>query len=111
MTFPRFHLLVVCLAGWLTQQQNRVIDFLMEENRTLHELRGEQRLRLNNQQRRRLATKARTRSVRNAELGITDTTGSVSVMAQEPSLICVYFNVSPDDLDVPFEGGNRVAGA
>jgi putative transposase len=59
VTFPRFNLLVVCLAGWLTLQQNDIIDFLMEENRTLHELLGEKQLRLNNQQRRRLAAKAK----------------------------------------------------
>jgi hypothetical protein len=59
VTFPRFNLLVVCLAGWLTQQQNDIIDFLLEENRTLHDLLGKQRLRLNNQQRRRLAAKAK----------------------------------------------------
>jgi putative transposase len=59
VTFPRFNLLVVCLAGRLTQQQNDIIDFLMEENRTLHDLLGKQRLRLNDQQRRRLAAKAK----------------------------------------------------
>lgn len=55
MAFPRFNLLV----RWLTQQQNDIIEFLMEENRTLHDLIGKQRLRLDNQQRRRLATKAK----------------------------------------------------
>lgn len=59
MNFPRLNLLVVCLAGWLTQQQNRVIDFLLEENRTLHELLGAKRLKLNDRQRRRLAVKAK----------------------------------------------------
>jgi putative transposase len=59
VNFPRFNLLVVCLAGWLTQQQNRVIEFLMEENRTLHELLGRRRPTLNDQQRRRLAIKAK----------------------------------------------------
>ena len=28
------------LSGWLTQQQNDIIDFLMEENRTLQGLLG-----------------------------------------------------------------------
>jgi hypothetical protein len=59
VTFPRFNLLVVCLAGWLTQQQNDIIDFLMEENRTLHDLLGKQRPRFNDQQRRRLAAKGK----------------------------------------------------
>jgi len=56
--FPRFNFLVVCLAGWLTQRQNRIIEFLMEENRTLHELVGQNRPTLNDHQRRRLAVKA-----------------------------------------------------
>ena len=51
--------MVVCLAGWLTQQQNRIVDFLMEENRTLHELLGKSPLKLSDRQRRRLAVKAK----------------------------------------------------
>src|SRR5262249_1975101 len=59
VNFPRFNLLVVCLAGWLTQRQNRVIEFLLEENRTLRELLGRKRPALNDRQRRRLAAKAK----------------------------------------------------
>ena len=59
MNFPSFNLLVVCLAGWLTQQQNRVVDFLMEENRILHELLDKRRLKLSDRQRRRLAVKGK----------------------------------------------------
>jgi len=57
--FPRFNLLVVCLAGRLTRQQNQVIEFLQEENRTLHELLDRERTRLTDHQRWRLAIKAR----------------------------------------------------
>jgi hypothetical protein len=59
VNFPSFNLLVVSLAGWLTQHQNRVVDFLMEENRTLHELLGKTRPKLSDRQRRRLAVKAK----------------------------------------------------
>ncbi len=52
----RFLLLVV--AGWVTRQQQDVIDYLREENRVLRAgLRGK-RLRLSDEDRRRLAVKA-----------------------------------------------------
>ena len=43
----------------LTQQQNRLVDFLIEENRTLHELLDKSSLKLSDRQRRRLAVKAK----------------------------------------------------
>ncbi len=50
-------LLLVTLAGWVNRHQQQVIDYLIEENRALREqLRG-RRLRLSDDQRRRLATK------------------------------------------------------
>jgi hypothetical protein len=54
-----FRLLLVSLAGWLNQQQQDVIDYLQEENHVLREqLRGK-RLRFNDDQRRRLAVRAK----------------------------------------------------
>ena len=50
---------VVALAGWLNQQQHDIIDYLREENRVLREQLGKKRLRLNDQQRRRLAVRAK----------------------------------------------------
>jgi hypothetical protein len=47
------------LAGWLNQQQRAVIDYLQEENRALQEQLGPGRLRFTNDQRRRLAAKAK----------------------------------------------------
>ena len=48
----------VLLAGWVNRQQQDVIDYLREENRVLRaELRGK-RLRLSDDDRRRLAVKA-----------------------------------------------------
>src|SRR5206468_10456479 len=50
-------LLLATLAGWVNRHQQQVIDYLIEENRALREqLRG-RRIRLGDDQRRRLATK------------------------------------------------------
>jgi excisionase family DNA binding protein len=46
------------VAGW-TNQQLQLIDYLREENRVLREQSGEKRLRFNDDQRRRLAAKAK----------------------------------------------------
>ncbi len=48
-------LLLVTLAGWVNRRQQEVIDYLVEENRVLHEQLGGRRVRLNDDQRRRLA--------------------------------------------------------
>src|SRR5438094_1690514 len=48
-------LLLVTLAGWVNRHQQEVINYLVEENRVLHEQLGSQRVRLNDDQRRRLA--------------------------------------------------------
>ena len=53
-------LVLVALAGWVNQQQRDVIDYLLEENRVLREQIGTKRLRFTDDQRRRLAAKART---------------------------------------------------
>ena len=54
-----FHLLVVALAGWLNRHQQAVIDYLIEENRVLKDQLEGQRLRFTDDQRRRLAAKAK----------------------------------------------------
>jgi transposase InsO family protein len=59
MTLDSFRLLLISLAGYLNQQQQEVIDYLQEENRVLHEQLGSGRLRLNDDQRRRLAVRAK----------------------------------------------------
>src|SRR5918996_1077652 len=50
-------LLLVTLAGWVNRHQQQVIDYLVEENRVLHEQLGGRRVRLNDDQRRRLAAR------------------------------------------------------
>ncbi len=52
--------LLVALASWINQQQRDVIDYLQEENRVLRKQLGARRLRFTDDQRRRLAAKART---------------------------------------------------
>ena len=54
-----FRLLLISLADCLNQHQRDVIDYLEEENRVLREQLGNKRLRLNDDQRRRLAVKAK----------------------------------------------------
>ncbi len=54
-----FHLLVVALAGWLNRNQQAVIDYLIEENRVLKDQLEGQQLQFTDDQRRRLAAKAK----------------------------------------------------
>ena len=54
-----FRFLLIAVAGWMNQHQLLAIDYLREENRVLREQLGGRRLRLNDDQRRRLATKAK----------------------------------------------------
>jgi transposase InsO family protein len=51
--------MLVALAGWMNQRQQHVIEYLREENRVLREQLGERHLRFNNDQRRRLAARAK----------------------------------------------------
>src|SRR6516164_4610006 len=50
---------VVALAGWINQQQRDVIDYLQAENRVLREQLSPRRLRFTDDQRIRLAAKAK----------------------------------------------------
>ena len=54
-----FHVVVIALAGWMNQRQQDVIKYLREENRVLREQFGERRLRFTDDQRRRLAVRAK----------------------------------------------------
>lgn len=53
------HFLLLSLAGRVVGPQNRVIDYLLEENRVLREQPGGRRLRLTDDWRRRLAMKGK----------------------------------------------------
>jgi putative transposase len=54
-----FRLVVIAIAGWMNQKQQYAIDYLREENRVLREQLGSRRLRFTDDQRRRLAVKAK----------------------------------------------------
>ncbi len=49
----------VAMAGWINRQQQQVIEFQQEEIRTLRELLGNKRMLFTDEQRRRLAAKAK----------------------------------------------------
>jgi transposase InsO family protein len=53
------HLLSFVLAGWISRNQQEAIEYLLTENRVLREKLGRRRILLNDDQRRRLAAKAK----------------------------------------------------
>jgi putative transposase len=54
-----FEFLLVSVAGWMNQRQQQAIEYLREENRVLREQLGDRRVRFNDDQRRRLAVRAK----------------------------------------------------
>src|SRR4029450_3217916 len=54
-----FRFVVIAIAGWMNQKQQHAIEYLREENRVLREQLGTRRLRFTDDQRRRLAAKAK----------------------------------------------------
>src|SRR5499427_3909213 len=56
---PPFAFFVRLFSGWVNRQQQAVIEYLMEENRVLRAAQGSRRLRLTDDQRRRLAVKGK----------------------------------------------------
>src|SRR5882762_8586870 len=54
-----FSFLIVSIAGWMNQHQHRVIEYLIKENRVFREQMGNRRVRFSDDQRRRLAAKAK----------------------------------------------------
>ncbi len=54
-----WQVLVAALAGWIRREQDAVIEYLREENRVLRQQLGRRRLRLTDDQRRRLAVRGK----------------------------------------------------
>ena len=54
-----WHLLLMILAGWVNREQQKFIEYLRTENQLLREKLGKSRILLNDDQRRRLAVKAK----------------------------------------------------
>jgi transposase InsO family protein len=59
MNAPQLQFLMLIFAGWVNRHQQDVLEYLQEENRALREQLGGKRLRFTDQQRRRLAVKAK----------------------------------------------------
>jgi hypothetical protein len=72
-------IVVTCIAGWRNEHQQRVIDYLIEENRVLREQLGNRRLRFTDDQRRRLAVRAK-------ELGRSTLSGLATIVPPETLL-------------------------
>jgi putative transposase len=56
---PRLAFLLLLFSGWINRHQQAVIDYLREENRLLRPAFGPQRIRLTDDQRRRLAVEGK----------------------------------------------------
>ena len=54
-----WQLLLLILAGWVNRHPQEIIDYLRTENQVLRESHGTKRIRLNDDQRRRLAIKGK----------------------------------------------------
>ena len=54
-----WQILVAAMAGWISRQQDAVIEYLREENRVLKQQLGRKRDRLTDAQRRRLAVRGK----------------------------------------------------
>jgi hypothetical protein len=59
MNAPQLQFLMLIFAGWGKRHQQDVIEYLQEEDRALREQLSGKRLRFTDQQRRRLAIKAK----------------------------------------------------
>src|SRR2546427_9969180 len=58
-TSEPFSFVEISIAGWMNKHQQHVIEYLIEENRVLREQIGNRRMRFSDNQRRRLAAKAK----------------------------------------------------
>ena len=62
ISFNPISFVAACLSGWLNERQQHAIDYLTEENRVLREQLGGRRPRFTNDQRCRLAVRAKALS-------------------------------------------------
>lgn len=59
MTPLPLQFLILIVAGWVSRQQQELIEYLQEENRVLHEQLGAKRIQFSDAQRRRRARRAK----------------------------------------------------
>ena len=88
-----FFVVIACIAGWLNEQQQRTMDYLIEENRVLREQIGGRRLRFTDDQRRRLAAKAKQIG-RNALSGLATIVTPETLLAWHRKLIASKYDGS-----------------
>jgi putative transposase len=85
LSFDPFSYVLLAVAGWMSRHQQEVIAYLVEENRVLREQIGNPRLKFNDDQRRRLAVKAK-------KLG-RKTLGQVATIAVPETLLAWHRNL------------------
>ena len=60
---PPLAFFLLLFSGWVNRHQQAVIEYLLEENRVFRAVNGSRRLRMTDEQRRRLAVKAKVSAV------------------------------------------------
>jgi transposase InsO family protein len=88
-----FSVVIASIAGWLNEHQQRTIDYLVEENRVLREQIGNRRLRFTDDQRRRLAVRAKEIG-RSALSGISTIVTPETLLAWHRKLIASKYDGS-----------------
>jgi hypothetical protein len=88
-----FSLVIACIGGWLNQHQQRTIDYLVEENPVLREQIGDRRVRFTDDQRRRLAVRAKEVG-RSALSGISTIVTPETLLAWHRRLIAIKYDGS-----------------
>ncbi len=83
------------VAGWINRGQEDVIEYLGEENRVLREQLGGKRLRLTNDQRRRLAVRAKALG-RAALQGLASIVTPGTLLAWYRKLVAAKYNGAPN---------------
>src|SRR5713101_4377718 len=78
-----FSFLVVSVAGWMNQHQQHVVEYLSEENRVLQEQIGSRRMRFTDNQRCRLAARAKKLSRKILEQVVNCHAGNLVGLASE----------------------------
>jgi hypothetical protein len=89
-TLRPWQLLIVAAAGWVNQDQQTIISYSQEENRVLGEQLGRKRLRLSDDQRRRLAAKGKLLG-RRIPADIASIVSPNTILAWHRRLLPVYF--------------------
>jgi putative transposase len=94
------HFFVFTVAGWIHHGQQDVIEYLREENRVLREQLGKRRGRLTDEQRRRLAIRAKV-------LGRTALRGFACIVTPDTLLAWYRKLVAAKHNGVPYRGPGR----